>query len=70
MTDIGERIVREKERRDITGISRAGWYNMTQRGDAPAGLILTGRSVGWLYTDLMIWVSTRSRKSEQGGKND
>ena len=54
-----ERIVREKERLHITGISRSAWYNMIKKGDAPKGLLLTARSVGWRYSELLKWVETR-----------
>ena len=54
-----ERIVREKERLLITGVSRSAWYKMIKKGGAPSGILLTARSVGWRYSELIKWINSR-----------
>ena len=65
-----ERIIREKERLLITGVSRSAWYNMVKRGHAPEGINLSIRSVGWRYSDILKWMksleSTGPSKKDKG----
>lgn len=57
----GERIVREPERRHITGPSRAHWYRLELEGEAPKRIAITERCVGWRLSDLERWVQLRAR---------
>ncbi|MGH9322069.1 MAG: helix-turn-helix transcriptional regulator [Vicinamibacteria bacterium] len=52
----GERIVREKERQTITGLSRPAWYRLERAGLAPRRRPITERTVGWRLTELQRWV--------------
>ena len=50
-----ERIVREAERHQITGVPRATWYRYERRGEVPKKVPLLGRTVGWRLEDLLNW---------------
>ena len=54
-----ERIVREAERRSVTGLSRTTWWEMERRGDAPKRVLLVGGRVGWRMSELVAWVKSR-----------
>ena len=51
-----ERIVREPERRRLTGIPTSTWYALQARGLAPKPIRLGVRSVGWRLSSLMSFV--------------
>ena len=53
-----ERLVRERERRTITGLSRTQWWLLEQRGLVPARLALSCKSVAWRLSDLLYWVGS------------
>jgi prophage regulatory protein len=55
-----DRVVREAERRQITGIPTSSWYDLQDAGLAPKPFSLTGsRSVGWSFNELTDWVEAR-----------
>ncbi|EON3583059.1 helix-turn-helix transcriptional regulator [Escherichia coli] len=56
-----DRIVREKECRELTGICRTTRYEMEKQGRFPSRLNLGGRSVGWLLSEVIEWVKNRER---------
>jgi len=58
-TPAPDRIVREPERRTITGTGRTTWWAMEKRGEAPPRLELVGGRVGWRLSELLAWVSSR-----------
>ena len=60
-----ERIIREPERRRITGIPRATWYRYERRGEVPNKIPLLGRTVGWRYGEIMEWVTGRKPEVDQ-----
>ncbi|MBM7073010.1 AlpA family phage regulatory protein [Shewanella sp. 202IG2-18] len=51
-----ERLIREKERKQITSVSTATWWRLEQQNKTPPKKYL-GRAVAWLLSDLLIWVS-------------
>ena len=53
-----ERLVRERERQTITGLSRTQWWLLEQRGLVPARLALSCKSVAWRLSDLLYWVGS------------
>jgi prophage regulatory protein len=57
----GERIIRERERATITGLSRPAWYRLERAGKAPRRHPITERTVGWALSDLERWVALRLR---------
>ena len=54
-----ERIVRERERREITGIGRTTAYVLEKRGEFPARVALPGGRCGWRLSQLQKWVESR-----------
>jgi len=57
-----DRIVREPERRQITGIPTSSWYALQAKGWAPRPFPLTARSVGWSLNELTEWIEARKAK--------
>lgn len=51
-----DRIVREPERRQITGRSRTAWFYDEQRGQVPRRIKIGARSSGWRLSELQSWV--------------
>ena len=60
-----ERIVREPERRLITGISKSSWNRFEKQGGVPDKILLAGRLVGWRYSDLISWIESRTVKPKK-----
>ena len=56
---MSERIVRERERREITGLCRTTAYMMERRGEFPRRVLLTGGRVGWRVSELEAWIRSR-----------
>ena len=51
-----DRLVREKDRKRITSISRTTAYNLEKVGRFPARKPLGRNSCAWLLSDLLLWV--------------
>ena len=51
-----ERLVREPDRRAITGVSRTQWWSLERKKIAPARLKLGCNSVAWRLSDLLAWI--------------
>lgn len=54
-----DRIVRERERREITGLGRTTAWELERRGEYPRRVVLTGGRVGWRLSELLKWVASR-----------
>jgi prophage regulatory protein len=56
-----DRIVRERERKSLTGIGRITWTRMERAGHAPKRRLLTagGNRICWLYSELQEWIKSR-----------
>lgn len=63
MSCFTDRIVREPERKFITGISSAGAWRGERAGTFPSRIRLGENSVGWKLSDLMAWVESRKASS-------
>jgi len=55
-----ERLVREPDRRLITGVSRTQWWALERKRIAPAKVRLGGNSVAWRLSDLLAWIEQRA----------
>jgi len=53
-----DRIVREPERRLITGVSRSQWHRMVAAGKAPAPVKISDRASGTRLSDLQTWMAS------------
>ncbi len=47
-----DRLVRERERRQLTGIPTSSWYALINDGLAPSGVRLSRFSVAWPVSEL------------------
>lgn len=56
---MADRIVRERERRQITGLCRTTAYELEKAGLFPRRVLLCGRRVGWRLAELEKWVASR-----------
>lgn len=54
-----ERIIRAKELKDITGLSRTTIWRMERTGNFPQRVALCPGSIGWRYSEVMEWMKTR-----------
>ncbi|WP_284500453.1 helix-turn-helix transcriptional regulator [Microbulbifer litoralis] len=49
-------MVREPDRRAITGVSRTQWWSLERKQAAPARLKVGCNSVAWRLSDLLAWI--------------
>lgn len=56
---VEDRLVRDRERRAITGIARSTAARLEARGEFPARVVITGNRVGWKLSELQEWVRKR-----------
>lgn len=61
-----ERVLRLREVKSKVGLSRTMIYELISRGDFPASVAISPRSVGWLESELDNWIA--SRKSQRDAK--
>lgn len=59
-----DRLVREKERKRITSISRGTAYNLELQGKYPARKVLGTRSCAWQLSELLYWINTQPTNQE------
>ncbi|WP_033111530.1 helix-turn-helix transcriptional regulator [Dickeya dadantii] len=50
-----ERLIREGECRQLTGLCRTTRYLMEKKGKFPSRRKLGGRSVGWMLSEILEW---------------
>lgn len=56
-----DRIIRESECRQITGLCRMHRYNLEKKSQFPCRRQLGGRSVGWLLSEVNVWVQSQPK---------
>jgi predicted DNA-binding transcriptional regulator AlpA len=61
---VDERLIREPERKKITGTSRAHWHRLEAAGRAPRRIAISQRIVAWRLTEIMAWVHARANGEE------
>ena len=54
-----QKFVRERERRDLTGVPTSTWYELMDNGNAPLPVKIGPRAVAWLYSELLDWQAAR-----------
>ena len=54
-----ERLVREPDRKVISGVSRTQWWSMERQGIVPKRLQLSTHCVAWRLSDLLWWIEQR-----------
>jgi prophage regulatory protein len=53
------RILRMKQTKERTGLSRSTLYTLIKEGKFPAPISLGARAVGWLSSDVDAWIESR-----------
>ena len=61
------KILRVKDIVEMTGISRVTIWRMERRGEFPQRMQLSdsGRSVGWMESDIKDWMQSRKEKAAE-----
>jgi prophage regulatory protein len=54
------RILREREVKHVTGLSRVTRWRLERRGLFPKKVRLTERCIGWQEAEIMAWLRSRS----------
>lgn len=54
-----DRIIREPERKLITGRSTATWWRDEKNGKAPRRVRIGDNAVGWRLSDITAWLESR-----------
>jgi prophage regulatory protein len=57
-----DRIVREPERKQKTGVSKMTWARMERKGQAPRRRQISDSAVGWLLSEFDAWIESRVAK--------
>jgi prophage regulatory protein len=56
------RILREREVKHLTGLSRVTRWRLEKRGEFPKKVKLTERCVGWPETEIIDWLNARAEE--------
>lgn len=56
-----DRLVREHERQQITGLSRTTAYRLERDGKFPRRVVIHGELHGWYLSELQAWIAGRER---------
>jgi prophage regulatory protein len=56
-----DRIIRELEVRNRTGLSRTTRWRLIQRKKFPAPISISDHAVGWRESDIQAWIEARVR---------
>jgi prophage regulatory protein len=57
-----KKILRMRDIRNITGLSRATIYLMIKKGTFPDQIKIGVRAVGWIESDLQAWIESKTSK--------
>lgn len=58
---VNDRLIRERERKQITALSRTQAWSLEKQGLFPKRIQLGSRSVAWRLSEVMEWVNSRER---------
>ncbi len=65
-----ESVLRLPTVKNRTGLSRSTIYLRILKGEFPQSISLGERAVGWLESDINIWIEKQITKSRKGGNNE
>jgi prophage regulatory protein len=54
------RIIREREMKNITGLSRITRWRLETRGEFPRKIKLSERAIGWKEDEVLQWLQERT----------
>ena len=58
-TKVTERILREPERKYVTGVPRVVWWRLERIGKVPKRVLISTRAVGWFESEILAWMRDR-----------
>jgi prophage regulatory protein len=58
-----DRILRDSEVRERTGLSRTTRWRLIRKGTFPQPVLITERAIGWRETDIQLWIDEREPKA-------
>jgi prophage regulatory protein len=61
------RVVRERECRRLTGLSRTTRWDLERKGQFPRRHRITAHSVGWLECEVQEWIRRRTQRAGEAG---
>jgi prophage regulatory protein len=61
---VPDRIVRENECRQLSGLSRTRRYELERLGRFPKRVKLSERATGWRLSDINSWVESRASSAQ------
>ena len=64
-----ERILRERECRQLTGLSRTTRWELERKGLFPKRIPVKGHTIGWAETELLAWVAERKAARNVGASH-
>ena len=54
-----ERLIREPERKHLTGVTRGTWYELEKKGLAPKAIPLSLHTKGYRHSEIIEWINER-----------
>ena len=60
-----DRVIREKERRYLTGVPPATWWRLEKAGLAPKGFKLGPAAKGWMQSSIQTWIQDKASKGAE-----
>jgi len=60
-----DRIIREPECRELTGLSRTRRYELEQLGEFPRRVKLSTRASGWRLSAILEWIERRPSSAQR-----
>ena len=67
---MGERFIRESERRNKTGVPTSTWYELQDAGKAPKPVKIGPKAVAWLESEIELWQARLIDKRDNGAEGN
>lgn len=64
---MSNKILRLSQVIDYTGMSRSSIYLLMSQGSFPLSISLGARSVGWVESEIQLWIEERIKESRNSG---
>ncbi|MEQ9279510.1 MAG: AlpA family phage regulatory protein [Balneola sp.] len=61
------KIIRPKELADLLSVSTTTLWRMEKRGELPPRKRISTRAVGWLESEIKVWLDSLSKPASQEG---
>ena len=67
---MGERFIRESERRNKTGVPTSTWYELQDAGKAPKPVKIGPKAVAWLESEIELWQARLIDQRDNAAEGD